>query len=231
MLCLTGGMLFLFVFKSKVSIVNIIRVSGKKKVSHSLWDKKKAVLHHYNRLSKIYDSLYGEEQNAKIKSILKVVKMRCEDWVLDAGCGTGLLIEHLASKVNHFVGIDLAGRALKAAAERSHRLGIKRNVSLIRADVDNLPFRDGVFDKIFALTLLQNVPNPCETLLEIVRVAKSKSQIAVTGLKKHFNKEKFSGIISKIKGRYILVNSLKIHDLIAIAEVNKAKNKYCKEKK
>ena len=195
-------------------------------MSQSRWDKKWEVLHHYNRLARIYDSLYGEEQNAKIESILEILKIRCKDLALDLGCGTGLLIEHIASKVAHFVGIDLAGKAIKVAAERSRRLGIKENVSLIRADVDHLPFRDDVFDRIFALTLLQNVPEPRETIREMVRVAKGMSQIAVTGLKKHFTEERFSGIIDRIGEKFILIKTSELHDIIAVVEINKAKNKY-----
>ena len=185
------------------------------------WSKKREVLQHYDRLARIYDSLYGEEQNVKIELILKRMKIGCEDLLLDAGCGTGLLTKYIASRVNHFVGIDLAGKVLKAAEERSRRLRIKQNVSLMRADVDNLPFKDGVFDKIFALTLLQNVPEPCETLQEMVRVVKNKSQIAVTGLKKHFTEENFTMMLNRIRGKYILVKYPETHDFIAIVEVNK----------
>ncbi|HIE18535.1 TPA: class I SAM-dependent methyltransferase, partial [Candidatus Bathyarchaeota archaeon] len=126
----------------------------------SWWSEKRKILHHYDRLARIYDSLYGEEQRSKIESILKILKIGCEDLVLDLGCGTGLLIEYVAMKVNHFVGVDLSGESLKIAVERSRRLGVKQKVSLLQADVDNLPFRDDVFDKFFALTLLQSLPEP-----------------------------------------------------------------------
>jgi len=192
-------------------------------VSQNIWDKKREVLHHYDRLARIYDSLYRREQDAKIKSILKVLTVRCKDLVLDAGCGTGLLINHLARRVGHFVGVDLSTESLKVFMERSYRLGIKRSVSLIQADVDNLPFRDNVFDKVIALTLLQNVPEPFDTLQEIIRVSKSNSEVAVTGLKKHFDEKSFNNLIGKIGEEHIFVNSSELHDHIAIVKV---KNKY-----
>ena len=192
-------------------------------MSQNIWDKKREVLHHYDRLARIYDSLYRREQDAKIKSILKVLTARCKDLVLDAGCGTGLLINHLARRVGHFVGVDLSMESLKVFMERSYRLGIKRSVSLIQADVDNLPFRDNVFDKVIALTLLQNVPEPLDTLQEIIRVSKSNSEVAVTGLKKHFDEKSFNNLIGKIGEEHIFVNSSELHDHIAIVKV---KNKY-----
>jgi len=195
-------------------------------VSGSLWSKKRKVLHHYNRLAGIYDSLYGEEQKSKIESILKLLSFGCKDMVLDAGCGTGLLIEYIAVRVNHLVGVDLAGESLKIAIERSRRLGVKRKVSLLRADVDHLPFRDAVFDKVFALTLLQNVPEPCETLREMLRVTKSNSQVAVTGLKKHFTEENFSRLIRRIGREYVFAETEEPHDIIAVVKADKVKNKY-----
>jgi len=195
-------------------------------VSQCLWKYKRDIIHHYNRIAGIYDSLYGEEQKAKIESILRIIKGERKDLVLDAGCGTGLLIEYLASKVDHFVGLDISEKVLKVALDKSRRLKIKGNVSLIRADIDILPFRDSVFDKIFALTLLQNVPEPHKTLREMIRVAKKNSLIAVTGLKKHFTKKSFSEVISEISQGYVFAEPLNIHDFIAIFKMSKVKDKY-----
>jgi len=192
-------------------------------MSRSVWDKKREVLRHYDRLARIYDSLYRREQDAKIKFILKLFRIRCRDLVLDAGCGTGLLINHLLGRVGHLVGVDLSTKTLKVFMERSRRLGIKRNVSLVRADVDNLPFRDDIFDKVVALTLIQNVPEPFDTLQEIIRVSKNDSEVVVTGLKKHFDDESFHNLIGGIGKEHIFVNSPELHDHIAIVKV---KNKY-----
>ena len=195
-------------------------------MSRCLWKYKRDIIHHYNRIAGVYDSLYGEEQKAKIESILRIIKVERKDLVLDAGCGTGLLIKYLASKVDHFVGLDSSEKVLKVALDKSRRLKIKGNVSLIRADIDILPFRDSVFDKIFALTLLQNVPEPHKTLREMIRVAKKNSLIAVTGLKKHFTKKSFSEVISEISQGYVFAEPLNIHDFIAIFKMSKVKDKY-----
>lgn len=56
--------------------------------------------------------------------------------------------------------------------------------SVIRADADFQPFPNGVFDGVFALTLLQNMPDPLLTLHEMKRVSKSSSTIVITGFKK-----------------------------------------------
>jgi len=211
-------------------MTGINSVFGKKGVTWNSWEEKRRILRHYNRLAMIYDSLYGEEQSSKIDLILKIFRIGCEDVVLDAGCGTGLLLEHIAMRVNHFIGIDFAGEPLKVAKERSCRLGVKHKVSLIRADVDNPPFRDCVFDKVFALTLIQNLSDPYKTLKEMMRVMKDCSQIVVTGLKKRFNKEKFSELIGKTGCEHVFTDG-QIRDLIAVIQVNKVKNKYGQKEK
>lgn len=190
------------------------------------WGLKREIIRHYDRLARVYDSLYGDEQKAKIESILKVLRLRPGDTVLDVGCGTGLLTGYVAGKVNHLVGIDLSGKSLKVAAERSRRLGIKGNVSLIKADADGLPFRDNTFSLIFALTLLQNVPEPRKTLREISRVAEEDSMFAVTGLKKHFTAESFDGLLRNPGWEHALVGAKETHDLIAVVKIEKVKNKY-----
>jgi len=187
-------------------------------VSGNSWSIKRSVIEHYDRLADIYDSLYGEEQRAKIKIIFKVMNAGAEGLMLDIGCGTGLLIEYSIADSRCFVGVDLSIKSLRRARERSRRLKAERYVSLIRADAENLPFRSEVFDRIFALTLLQNVPSPRRALGEIVRVAKDKSQVVVTGLKKYFTIDKFRGLISSFGECEFFPEN---HDFIAVLRVNK----------
>ncbi|MEM2091767.1 MAG: methyltransferase domain-containing protein [Candidatus Bathyarchaeia archaeon] len=160
----------------------------------NIWEEKRRVIRHYDRLAKIYDSLYGDEQRLKIKEILNAIDLCWSDLVLDVGCGTGLLFGHIHDLVSAIVGVDISLGALMVAKDFIKRIGLK-NVSLVRADADYLPFKDGIFDKVFAITLLQNLPNPILTLHEILRVSKKDSLIAVTGLKKSFSRRSFLEIL------------------------------------
>jgi len=188
------------------------------KVPGNSWSIKKSTIKYYDRLADIYDSLYGGEQKAKIKVIFKVMNVEAGRLVLDIGCGTGLLMEYLVADSGCLVGVDLSVKSLRRARERLRRLGAEQDVSLIRADAENLPFRSEVFDKIFALTLLQNTPSPRRALREIIRVAKDKSQAIVTGLRKYFTIDEFRGLISSF-GEYELFPES--HDFIAVLKVDK----------
>ena len=183
------------------------------------WERKRETLEHYDRLASMYDSLYGEEQSIKIGLALRNVKVRSDDLLLDVGCGTGILMEFVASMIRHYVGLDIARKTLKAASERSRRLRVKSKVSLIRADADYLPFRAGSFSIIFALTLLQNIPEPSRTLTEILRVAKDKSQIVITGLKKRFTKKEFDELICKVWRDHNFLEAPGSKDFIVVIKV------------
>lgn len=190
------------------------------------WRKKRGVIRHYDELAASYDHLYGDEQNLKIKTALDAIQISDSDLVLDVGCGTGFLFDQIGGSVNFFVGIDVSLGLLKVATSRSKHLQ-KKTFSLIRADADHMPFLEEVFDKVFALTLLQNMPDSTGTLREIIRIAKKDATIVVTGLKKSFSEEMFKSILSKAGlGFSIIKKSEQAQDIIAVCrKYYKVKNK------
>lgn len=167
------------------------------------WSKKHKVMRHYDRLAKIYDSQYAEEQEAKIKAALSDVYMKPNSIVLDSGCGTGLLFEHIGNFVKLLVGIDISARILKEAKKRAKNF---LNLALLRAEADYTPFQDKTFDTVFAITLLQNTPNPARTLREIKRITKQDATIAITALKKEFTQKAFTKLLKNVQ---LTVNTIK----------------------
>ena len=142
---------------------------------------KKEVMRKYNITSRNYDELYGEEQKSKYKLAFMRIK-HLKGIILDAGCGTALLYKFLnrkaLGKLKLYVGIDLSDGMLWRAKGKVSRETIP--AELIRADADFLPFRDKVFDAIFAFTLLQNMPEPNVTCRELFRVIKDYGMVVVS---------------------------------------------------
>jgi len=149
-------------------------------------------MNRYDATAHIYDMRYSGEQITKITAALKNVKVDENSVVLDAGCGTGLLFDYVACRVYEVVGIDVSKKTLIEAKKRTERL---MNVFLVQADVDNLPFRE-TFTHVFAITVLQNTPNPTCTLKDLRRVAKDGAVVVVTGLKKIFPRRSFAKLLS-----------------------------------
>ncbi len=70
--------------------------------------------------------------------------------VLDAGCGTGLLLQQLRARGFRAIGLDLLPEALRQAWARNG------DISLVRGVVENLPFRDSTLCLIIMLDVLEH---------------------------------------------------------------------------
>lgn len=97
---------------------------------------------------------------------------------LDVGSGPGNVTASLARAAGVgglALGIDISepmlARAVSAAAGPQ--------VGFLRADARRLPFRDGVFDAVISLAVLQLVPEPPAAVAEMVRVLRPGGRIAI----------------------------------------------------
>lgn len=160
------------------------------------WNKKSKVMHRYNHSALVYDALYSGEQEVKIKAALNELQLKEGSLVLDLGCGTGLLFPHIHEDAGLLVGLDFSSNILRQARKRAKQF---LNVATLRADADFLPFQNKTFNVVFAITLLQNMPNPIRSLHEIKRVAQNETPIIITGLKKQFSREEFTKLLERTK--------------------------------
>jgi ubiquinone/menaquinone biosynthesis C-methylase UbiE len=170
------------------------------------WSKKRGTIRHYDYQAKVYDAQYLEEQDAKIEAALGNLELRSNEDILDIGCGTGFLFHHINKATKLLIGLDISSKLLRVARKRTKSLS---NIALIRADADYTPFSTHIFDRIFAITLLQNMPNPTKTVSEMRRIGKSEAVFVVTGLKKKFTLESFSDLIEQAQ---LKVSTLKTNE-------------------
>jgi len=184
------------------------------------WNKKRKVMRRYDHSASVYDIQYTEEQEAKIKAALNELKPKNGSLVLDVGCGTGLLFPQIAEDADLLVGLDFSSNILRQARKRAKQ---HSSVAILRADADFLPFPDKTFNVVFAITLLQNMPDPLRGLYEIKRVAQSKATVIVTGLKKEFSREEFAQLLKRAKLEISVINAdeqLKGYVAICMAKNN-----------
>jgi ubiquinone/menaquinone biosynthesis C-methylase UbiE len=94
--------------------------------------------------------------------------------LVDLGCGPASITVGLAAAVapGHTTGVDL-DPVPPAGAE---------GVSLVQADVRDLPFPDAAFDALFACALLQHLPDPLPALREAFRVARPGAVIGIADI-------------------------------------------------
>ena len=166
------------------------------------WSKKRRIMYRYDLTAGIYDMRYEEEQTAKIEAALKNDAAKASGLVLDVGCGTGLLFQYIAEKSAGVIGLDISKKTLTNAKKRAQKF---KNVHIVLADADHMPFKDALFDVVYAFTVIQNMPNPQDTLAEIRNVARVDSTIVVTALKKCFSQHTF---ISALETAGLRIESL-----------------------
>lgn len=178
------------------------------------WKEKRKNIQHYDAQAAIYDKQYVSEQETKIDDALENLSFGSEELVLDLGCGPGFLFRHISEKVGFIVAIDSSRKALLQAKNRIKNMF---NIMLVRADADNTPFPDNIFEKVFALTVLQNMPEPTITVNEIRRISKPYAIFVVTGLKKKFSQENFVNILKRSGLNVVKLNSgNQLKDYVAV---------------
>jgi len=179
----------------------------------SEWNKKREIMRLYDVTAHLYDTRYAEEQKQKIEAALEEMKIKNHSSILDVGCGTGILFNYVVDKAKSIVGLDISRKTLQEAKKKAKNL---KNVHLVLADADNMPFREKLFDYVFGVTVLQNMPEPAKTLMEIGRVAKEKAKIIVTGMKKAFTTEQFQQLLSNANLKSVAVKAENLKCYVAV---------------
>lgn len=106
-----------------------------------------------------------EYQSWWFKKMIKLVSPT--GLILDDGGGTGHLAEFL--KDNRIINLDVSMGMLKHAQKRMNLL--------VAGDAQHLPFKNDIFDTVFARSMLHHLPVPEEGVREITRVLKSGGQV------------------------------------------------------
>lgn len=107
-----------------------------------------------------------------IQDILTKLNANTEK-ILDLGCGTGFTME-MFKNYGRVVGIDNAEHALKFSRQREQFRLIKANIE------KQLPFKQDMFDTVFAFDVLEHLNNDAACLNELYRVCKKGSYVIIT---------------------------------------------------
>lgn len=141
----------------------------------------------YDEMARDYDEIYGEEQVKKYVSLAKVAPNALSGKLLDAGCGTLLLAEFLASLgsiagIGYYVGLDLSLEMLEVARAKVEGLeALFSRADLVRGSVCALPFREGSFSSAVAVTVLSSrlLSSVHDVLRELARCSKGPVVVSV----------------------------------------------------
>lgn len=109
-----------------------------------------------------------------VDSFLKNVQIPKNSYILDIGCGTGANLKSF-SKYGKSFGIDVSPLAIKYSSMRGCS-------NLVRANINNLPFKKNIFDIVNLLDILYHkmVDEDKKALDEIYRIIKQGGRIFIT---------------------------------------------------
>ena len=139
----------------------------------------------YDRIAHIYDlrhhlqTLWADDIHRE--EIVKASKLEDGDIVLDIGSGTCLTtIKALENKGNVKVTVvDISEHMLKHGRINLKKRNLEGRVFLMRANVEELPFEDNIYDKVISTYGFGGVQNLNIAIEELVRVAKPNARITM----------------------------------------------------
>lgn len=106
--------------------------------------------------------------------------------VLEAGCGTGLILERLAAFASRAEGFDLSPGMLEKARERG--------LTVREGSVTSIPYPDASFDVVCSFKVLAHVPDIRTALAEMARVTRPGGVV----LAEFYNPYSFRGLAKRL---------------------------------
>jgi len=116
------------------------------------------------------------------KAALDALKLKPGESVLELGCGPGMGVRAALKRVGptgFVAGVDQSPTAAHFASHVVHRAMLHGRAVVMRAEAADLPFREAMFDKAFAVNTFQFWPDPARALREIARVLAPKGRLVI----------------------------------------------------
>jgi ubiquinone/menaquinone biosynthesis C-methylase UbiE len=146
---------------------------------------------YYDEFSETYERHRHRGYHALIDDLeLELAEPYCRGAarVLEAGCGTGLILRRLQAITDGtVVGIDLSAGMLSVACTRG--------LAALQSSVEALPFSDASFDTVVSFKVLAHVPEIRPALAELARVTRPGGHL----LLEFYNRASLRTLIKQLK--------------------------------
>ena len=143
---------------------------------------------YYDEFSASYERHRGRGYHALIDELeVELARRYCSGRVLEAGCGTGLILRRRADGARAAAGVDLSAGMLRLAHDRG--------LTVVQSSVDALPFPDATFDTVVSFKVLAHVPPIAATVAELARVTRPGGHL----LLEFYNRYSLRTLIKQLK--------------------------------
>lgn len=128
----------------------------------------------YDKFAKVYDRAIGPFERLFLRTWRReTLSLLPENSrILEIGSGTGLNFPFYPNSQNA-VASEISIKMIEIAKDRT------KNINLVQADGENLPFEDDYFDAAFATLVFCSIPRPEKAFAELLRVLKAKDRVVL----------------------------------------------------
>ncbi len=163
-----------------------VLASDRRQAARVLAERARVASESFRRQGSDWDEMraLGLAAGAVEAALLALVPETGVGRLLDIGTGTGRLLELLASRVAHAMGIDASKAMLALARTRLARAGLS-HCGVRLADMYRLPFADGVFELAVLQMVLHYAEDPAGVVAEAARVLRPGGTLIVADLAAH----------------------------------------------
>jgi len=131
----------------------------------------------YRRYASVYDAVFGWSLSHGRRQLVRMLKTKPGQSLLEMGVGTGLLLPLYPADIT-VIGIDLSEEMLDVARARVRRRELA-NVTLRTMDAERTSFASGSFDHVVIPYVYSVTPDPRQLMSEARRVCKPGGSIYV----------------------------------------------------
>jgi len=110
--------------------------------------------------------------------LLPLLRPKSDEFILDAGCGTGIFTLDVLSFGTHVIGVDLSLPMLSRAEQKTRGY----HFQTVLADISFLPFKENAFDKVVSVTAFEFIEDAKRAMEELFRATKKGGSIVVATL-------------------------------------------------
>jgi SAM-dependent methyltransferase len=128
------------------------------------------------KIGRVARSVLSLNRHREYTNLMRMLRLRPSDRVLDVGSGDGFWTVRFASQCARVVGLEPDEQLLGMA----RRLHTAPNLTYVRGVAEAMPFDSGRFDKVVSVSCLEHFRDPAAGLREMARIMKPGGRIALS---------------------------------------------------
>lgn len=149
----------------------------------------------FNKQAIVYDnSIYSMYPRKCYGAVIKEIKALQYRNLLDVGCGTGEILNKIATDKNNYYGLDLSEKMIEIAKSKKN----SKNITYLVGDSEFLPFDNETFDVIICIESFHHYPNPNAVMKEFYRVLNNGGILLLCDMYRKAPLRQFYNVLMKI---------------------------------